>query len=89
MLFFKKKEDLPMNTFEDERKYVIEWLRKLDVKSYDKVIRVVDTYREADEKVKVIELGSKKAVREAEKEVIEEKELEKVLDEQIIKEFME
>lgn len=86
MLFFKKKEkELPAPTFEDERKWVIEWLRELDSKAYEKIIKVVETYREADEKVKIIEFGSKKAVREAEKEEVEDKEL----DEKALEKFLE
>ena len=81
MGLFKKNKVKPVVTFEEEKQFVIEWLRNLDSKEYDKVLKIVEIYREADEKVKVVELGSKKAVREAEKEVIEEKELnEKVLE---------
>lgn len=88
MKLFKKPE-LPTTSFDDEKKWTIEWLRNLDSKEYDKVLKIVEIYREADEKVKVVELGSKKAVRESEKEERNEKEFEKELDEQIAKEFME
>lgn len=84
MKLFKKSE-LPPISFDDEKKRTIEWLRNLDSKEYDKVLKIVEICREADEKVKVVELGSKKAVRESEKEERSEKEL----DEQIAKELME
>lgn len=83
MRLFKKSE-LPTISFDDEKQYVIEWLRNLDSKEYDKVLKIVEIRREADEKVKVIELGSEKAVRELEKEEREEKEFEEQ-----ISEFME
>lgn len=88
MKLFKKPE-LPPISFDDEKKLTIEWLRNLDSKEYDKVLKIVEIRREADEKVKVVELGSKKAVRESEKEERNEKEFEKELDEQIAKEFTE
>ena len=88
MKLFKKPE-LPLVSFDDEKKWTIEWLRNLDSKEYDKVLKIVEIRREADEKVKVVELGSKKAVRESEKEERNEKEFEKELDEQIAKGFME
>lgn len=83
MRLFRKPE-LPTISFEDEKQYVIEWLRNLDSKEYDKVLKIVEIRREADEKVKIIELGSEKAVRELEKEEREEKEFEEQ-----ISEFME
>lgn len=52
MKLFKK--ELPQISFEDEKQYVIEWLRKLDQKSYDKVLKIVEIYRKADEKVYAI-----------------------------------
>ncbi len=88
MKLFKKPE-LPPISFDDEKKWTIKWLRNLDSKEYDKVLKIVEILREANEKVKVVELGSKKAVRESEKEERNEKEFEKELDEQITKEFME
>lgn len=83
MKLFKKPE-LPLVSFDDEKKLTIEWLRNLDSKEYDKVLKIVEIRREADEKVKIIELGSKKAVRESEKEEREEKEFEEK-----VSEFME
>lgn len=88
MKLFKKPE-LPLISFDDEKKRTIEWLRNLDSKEYDKVLKIVEIRREADEKVKIVEFGSKKAMRESEKEERNEKEFEKELDEQIAKEFME
>ena len=84
MKLFKKRQE-PIVSFEGERQWVIDWLQNLDSKEYDKVLKIVEIRREADEKVKVIEFGSKKAVRESEKEEREEKEL----DEKITKGFME
>lgn len=83
MKLFKKPE-LPTTSFDDEKKWTIEWLRNLDSKEYDKVLKIVEIRREADEKVKIVELGSKKAVRESEKEEREEKEFEEK-----VSEFME
>ena len=52
----------------DYKQFVIDYLRELSDEKYKKIIKVVEIYREADEKVKVIELGSKKAVKESQKE---------------------
>lgn len=66
MSIFRRKP-APYNP-EDDRDFVIQWLRNRTGKDYEKDIKVVETYRDADEKVKIIELGSKKAVKELEKE---------------------
>lgn len=53
MGIFKKPELSPIS-FEDEKQYVVDWLRRLDQKTYDKVLKTVEIYRKADEKVKSI-----------------------------------
>ena len=63
MCFWKRNEE-PF----DEFNYVTEYLRSLTTKDYEKAIKIVEIYRKADEEAKVVELGSKKAVREQEKE---------------------
>jgi hypothetical protein len=65
MSIFRKKTVEPEP---DYKQFVIDWLREQTDKDYDKVIKVVEIYREADEAAKVVELGSKKAVKEAQKE---------------------
>jgi hypothetical protein len=67
MGIFRKKSK-PTEDSVDYKQFVIDWLRELTEKDYEKVIKIVEVYREADEKVKVIELGSKKALKESKKE---------------------
>lgn len=52
MKLFQKK--LPTISFEEEKQWAIEFLRKLDTKTYDKVLKTIEIYRKADEKVYAI-----------------------------------
>lgn len=67
MGIFRRKSQ-PTEEMMDYKQFVIDWLRELTEKDYEKLIKIVDIYREGDEKVKVIELGSKKALKESQKE---------------------
>lgn len=49
MKLFKK--DLPQISFEDEKQWTIEFMRELDSKTYEKVLKTIEIYRKADEKV--------------------------------------
>lgn len=51
------------------RDEVIEYLRGLSHKDYEKLTKITNVYREADESVRVILAGSKKAAREQEREL--------------------
>lgn len=74
MGIFKKPELSPIS-FEDEKQYVVDWLRRLDQKTYDKVLKTVEIYRKADEKVKAItqdlEDGEKMSEEEFEEKISE------------------
>jgi hypothetical protein len=62
MCFFKQAKPA------DERQDVIDYLRHATDKDYKDVLKIVDIYRDADEQVAIVEAGSKKALREAQKE---------------------
>lgn len=85
MKFFQKNCEIidePEITLpESRREFVIEFLREQSDKEFEKIIKIVEIYREADEKVKIVELGSKKAVKESQKE---EKEFGEELDELLL-----
>jgi hypothetical protein len=51
-----------------EREEVIDYLRHLSAKEYKDLNQIVEIYRTADEEVAVVEAGSKKALREQQKE---------------------
>lgn len=85
-LFNRQKAEVEQTvSFDDEKHFVIEWLRSLSEKDYTKIIKIVEVRRNSDEEVKIIELGSKKAVKDQEKEEREDKAFECDL----AKEFME
>lgn len=71
MKFFHRKEKVEETVTFDEQQFVIEWLRNMSKQDYNKTLKIVDIYREADEKVKIIEFGSKKAVQTQEQETEE------------------
>lgn len=77
MKLFKK--EIPQISFEDRKQWAIEFMRKLDTKTYDKVLKTIEIYRKADEKVYAITHES-----EPEKEKMDEAEFEEK-----ISEFME
>lgn len=64
-LFNHKKKD---EVVDSDREYILQWMRDLPSKEYDKFMKIVEIYRDADERAKVVELGSKKAVRELEED---------------------
>jgi hypothetical protein len=64
MSWFKKQTEEPV----DYKYFVIDRLRGLAKKDYDKIIKTVEIYREADESVGIVEAGSKRAFMESRKE---------------------
>lgn len=75
MKIFKK--EIPAISFEEEKQWAIDFMRKLDTKTYEKVLKTIEIYRKADEKVYAI-------THESEGEKISEEEFEAK-----ISEFME
>jgi hypothetical protein len=67
-------------TDEDDRNYVIDWLRQLTDKDYEKILKIVEIRREADDQVRIVEAGSKKAAKELEKEEQTDDDIEAALD---------
>lgn len=74
MKIFKK--EMPPISFEDEKQWTIDFMRKLDAKTYEKVLKTVEIYRKADEKVKAITHES-----EPEEEKMDEAEFEEKISE--------
>lgn len=72
LFFWRKRSEADPN---EDRNEVISYLRGLTSKDYEKTLKIVEIYRKADEDAKVVELGSKKAVRELEKETQEDVDL--------------
>lgn len=52
MKLFKK--EIPPISFNEEKQWAIDFMRKLDAKTYEKVLKTIEIYRKADEKVKAI-----------------------------------
>lgn len=84
MLFKRKEEEITEEFDSNElRKNTIDYLRKISEKEFTKILEIVKIYREVDERVLEVELGSKKAVAELRKskntEVADEDAFEKEL----------
>lgn len=66
MKLFKK--EMPPISFEEEKQWAIDFMRKLDTKTYEKVLKTVEIYRKADEKVKAITQESEDGEKISEEE---------------------